>query len=123
MTSTIGTYLAALMLAQPPARTRYTMADLYLPLGALIVSLLVLAIVVFVMKRWYERSRNEDEEITSFLSEAREMEEEGELTKEEYAKIKAKLAAGLQGPKNVPTKGGDPAKRSNPPPRQNPPEP
>jgi len=123
MSATICPYLAILLLVQPPARAQYKMADLYLPLGALIVSLLVLAVVVFVMKRWYERNRNEDEETSSFLTEARELQEEGELTKEEYAKIKAKLAAGLQGPKDMPTKGGDPAKRSNPPRRQNPPEP
>src|SRR4051812_32791897 len=108
--------------AAPAARSKYTMADLYLPFGALIVSLLVLAVAVFFMKRWYEQSRKEDEDASSFLSEARELEEEGELTKEEYLKIKARLAEGLRGPQNQEIKGGDPAKRSKPLRRQNPPD-
>jgi hypothetical protein len=114
--------LADLLFAQRP-QPRSTATDLYVTLGLLIGALLAMAVVVFVMKRWYERSKNEDEDASEFLTEAREMEEEGELTREEYLKIKAKLAAGLQGPKITPIKGGDPAKRSNPPPRKNPPEP
>ena len=114
--------LADLLIAQR-AQPRSTATDLYLTLGLLIGALLTMAVVVFVMKRWYERRKNEDEDASEFLTEARQLEEEGELTREEYLKIKAKLAAGLQGPKTTPIKGGDPAKRSNPPRRQNPPEP
>lgn len=105
-----------------PTMKKSAAADLYLPLGALIVSLLALAVVIYFMRRWYERSKTEDDETSEFLTEAREMEAEGELTREEYLKIKAKLAAGLQGPKTPVVKGGDPAKRSNPVIRKNPPE-
>ena len=65
---------------QGPARS--TANDLYLSLGLLIVSLLALAIVVYFMKRWYERSKNDDADASEFLSEAREMEEEGEHLRE-----------------------------------------
>jgi hypothetical protein len=122
--------LLPILLVQPkeapksdPRAARSTATDLYVTLGLLIGALLLLAIGVAVAKRWYERTKSDDEDASTFLTEARELEEEGELTKEEYLKIKAKLAAGLQTPKNTPIKGGDPAKRSNPPPRQNPPEP
>src|SRR6478672_13608194 len=106
--------LIDLLIAQRP-QPRSTTTDLYLTLGLLLGALLVMAVVVFVMKRWYERGKNDADDASEFLTEARELEEEGELTREEYLKIKAKLAAGLQGPKDMPTKGGDPAKRSNPP--------
>jgi hypothetical protein len=104
-------------------RSRYTTADVFIPLGLLIGSLLIMAIVVLIMRRWYERSKNEEVGVSEFLSEARELEEEGELTREEYLKIKAKLAAQMHGLAKPNLKGGDPAKRSNPPPRQNPPDP
>src|SRR5215207_3911393 len=106
--------LADLLVAQR-AQPRSTTTDLYVTMGLLIGALLAMAVVVFVMKRWYERSKNEDEDASEFLTEAREMEEEGELTREEYLKIKAKLSAGLTRPKSVEIKGGDPAKRFNPP--------
>jgi hypothetical protein len=102
--------------------SKSTAKDVYLAYGVLIGSLLVLAVVVFVMKRWYEKEKSGDADASQFLTEARELEEEGELTREEYLKIKAKLAAGLTGQKPAEIKGGDPAKRSNPPRRQNPPD-
>jgi len=124
--SGVSTFAATVLFAQAAApgkrpATAYTMTDLLLPFGAVIVALLVLAVVVFVMKRWYERSRKEEEDASSFLSEARELEEEGELSREEYLKIKAKLAEGLRGPAEPEIKGGDPAKRAKPLRRQNPP--
>ena len=121
MTHFHATAIVAMLLSQPRPE-RSTANDLYLYLGLLIGSLFALAIVVFVMKRWYERSKKDDAAASEFLSEARELEEEGELTREEYLKIKAKLTAGLTKPKSIEIKGGDPAKRFKPPRPQNPPD-
>lgn len=121
MTTQLHWHALVGMLFAQPRSSRDTANELYFYFGILIGSLLALAVVVFVMKRWYERNRKEDDEASEFLTEARELEEEGELTREEFLKIKAKLSEGLRSPKSPEIKGGDPAKRSNPPRRQNPP--
>jgi hypothetical protein len=114
--------VVGILFAQPRSSPATTTSQLYLYFGILIGSLLALAVVVFVMKRWYERNRKEDDEASEFLTEARELEEEGELTREEFLKIKARLSEGLTRPKSAQIKGGDPAKRFNPPRPQNPPD-
>lgn len=64
--------------------------DVLLPLGVMAVLLLGLAAVVVVMRRWYgqtKESMDDDELLTDF----RNMVDAGELSPEEFKKIRASL--------------------------------
>ena len=76
---------------------------------------LLLAFALFVV--WYRRRSLQGQDTVSaseLLSDAREWEEEGELTEEEYRKLKANLAPRLKDPEASRKNGGDPAKRPRP---------
>ncbi len=97
--------------AEPPHW--FDVAVPYLWLGGV---LLAMAVAL----RWYQKKLASEKDALSandLLSEAREWEEEGELTQEEFQKLKSNLTprikTGGEGRKNQ----GDPAKR---PPRENP---
>lgn len=79
----------------PPGRKQslWDRQDFWITVGVLAVTLLLGGVVVFLVDRWRRRDTTADarasgEELTGF----RGMYERGELTEEEYAKVRAKVA-------------------------------
>jgi hypothetical protein len=108
--------------ATRPTRNLDLVNDVGIPLGLLAGALIVLAMVVFFMKRWYEGNRKADDS-SDLLSQLRDATEDGELTPAEMKMIKAKLAPGLRSVGTDPKNGGDPAKRGKPTYQQRPKQP
>ena len=100
----------------PPKRNELNRLEDAVPMLLLVVAILAFALLVF----WFRRSlRGKEEELSAseLLTQAREWEEEGELTEAEYAKLKANLAPSLRLSRAARNNKGDPARR---PPPQNP---
>jgi hypothetical protein len=81
--------------AAKPPRKLDPINDIGLPLAALAGALLVLAIAVLIMKRWYLSNRADDDDDSSLLTGLRDAADDGDLTPEELKIIKSKLAGGL----------------------------
>lgn len=91
---------AALPLAQAPARPAGSLArdpQLLIATGLLVLVLLAGAVAIYLVDRWRKRQIADDshesaESLTSF----RAMFERGELSKEEYERVRAKMAARIR---------------------------
>jgi hypothetical protein len=82
--------------------------------AGLAVALLAGAFLIWAVDRWRKRSsdnRESAEELTDF----RGMHQRGEITDEEYAKLRNKVAARMKAPAGSPP-AADPANPPNPPP-------
>ena len=81
----------------PPAPSRADPWEIMIPLIALLGCVLILAVVLTKMRSWYSNQKAGANLTSEMMSDFRTMKEEGELSPEEYQKIKAKLAAELHG--------------------------
>ena len=105
----------ALQPAVEPPRLRRELDPMegVLPLAGLAAAVLVLAVFV----NWYRRREAADAvELTphDLMSAARDWEAEGEMTEEEYKKVKAKLAPQVRDASAAGKGKGDPARRRPP---------
>lgn len=94
-------------------RTSQAFTELLAPFGILIGVFFLLAIGLVVARKWFQGSQESDISTNEMLAEFRELEEQGELSPEEYKKIRevlaAKLRAELQRP-NAPLDSREPGK-------------
>ncbi|HVJ82386.1 MAG TPA: hypothetical protein VNC50_15055, partial [Planctomycetia bacterium] len=85
-----------------------------LPIAGLGAGILALALAVWFMKRWYGKESDGVADPNEMLAEFREAEAEGDLSEDEFRRIKLKLADEIRGAGAAKPTGGDPAKRSPP---------
>lgn len=93
--------------AAPPVADPW---EIMIPLIALLGCVLILAVVLTKMRAWYTDQKAGGDLTSEMISDFRAMKEEGELSLEEYQKIKTKLAAELHGQLTQPKKSPAPAK-------------
>ena len=117
--------------APPPVKKQkdiFKDADLLVWAGVLAGSLLLAAIVVFIIDRWRKRTATNEGKFSTTLqlTDYREMFENGEITHGEYERIRNKLAAQMKkevgladaGGANKATPAGPPAPQAEPPPAE-----
>ena len=89
--------------------------------AALVVSLLIGAVVIYAVDQWRKRAERGPTaaDATGALTTYRAMYESGEITEEEYTKLRDKVAAKVKtpaAPKGDPTRPAPPDGASEPPP-------
>jgi hypothetical protein len=82
--------------------------------AGLAVALLVGAFVIWIVDRWRKRS-TQTTDTASELTEFREMYERGEITEEEYAKLRTRVAGRVKAPAATTPPGGAPPTASRDP--------
>ena len=112
--------LTLLAQAERPEKDPFRQPEIIWGTAGLVAALLAGAFAVWVVDRWRKRStqtRESAEELTDF----RGMFERGEITEEEYAKLRTRVANRMKRPPPSPPGGTDaPPEPGNPP---NPPRP
>jgi hypothetical protein len=88
---------------------------------ALAVAILLGALVIFLVDRWRKRAQADQFSAGDQLSRFRLLYEQGELSREEYDRIRSKLGARLRQELDVPARPAETAPSTQPPP-ESPPE-
>jgi hypothetical protein len=87
---------------------------------ALVAAILLGALVIFLVDRWRKRSQTDQFSAGNQLSRFRLLYEQGELSREEYDRIRGKLGARLRQELDVPARPAETAPSTQPPPESPP---
>lgn len=87
------------------------MMELAIPLGLLALALVVLAVIIAKVKAWYQQDDESDLSANTMLANFRSLKDEGELSPEEFQKIKGQLTSKIRGESAV---TAPPAPKSKP---------
>lgn len=96
LTGTVGLFAA---------KSPFQSLDFYLTVGSLVGVLLVGAVILHFVDKWRNKQFQDDDDTPMTLSHYRKLYEQGELSEEEYAKVRDRLAAKM---KHKGTKGPTP---------------